>query len=93
MGRDFKAQWEQPCCVPECLVSSLETVEWIGYKGTEAEKETAIYILENANNLKKMTLSRKIANLREKFRTLIDLASRLSCCSKCQLEFVPLEQH
>ncbi|KAG7543134.1 F-box domain [Arabidopsis thaliana x Arabidopsis arenosa] len=28
--RDFEAQWKQPFCVPECLVSSLETVEWIG---------------------------------------------------------------
>lgn len=91
--RRVHAQWEQPHSVPECLVSSLETVEWIGYKGTEVEKQVAVYILEKAIHLKKMTLSRKITSLREKYRTLIDLASRLSCSSKNRLKFVPLEQH
>ncbi|EOA32991.1 hypothetical protein CARUB_v10016321mg [Capsella rubella] len=87
-SRKIRVKWEEPCCVPECLVTSLETVEWIGYEGTETEKEVAIYILEKANHLKKMTISRHITNLREKYRTLIDLVSRLSCCaSKCRLEF------
>ncbi|KFK24143.1 hypothetical protein AALP_AAs61459U000100 [Arabis alpina] len=62
MNGNFEIQWEQPCCVPECLVSSVETVEWIGYKATKAEKEVAIYILDKANHLKEMTLSQKIAN-------------------------------
>lgn len=88
--RGFEVQWEKPCCVPECLVSSLESVEWIGYRGTEAEKEAAIYILDKSKHLKKMTLYRKITNLREKYRTLIDLKSRMSCGSTCRLEFVPL---
>ncbi|CAN6847416.1 unnamed protein product [Brassica oleracea] len=88
--RGFEIQWEKPCYVPECLVSSLESVEWIGYRGTEAEKEAAIYILDKSKHLKKMTLYRKITNLREKYRTLIDLKSRMSCGSTCRLEFVPL---
>lgn len=91
MFRHYEIQWEVPCCVPECLVSSLETVEWIGYEGTEVQKEAAIYILEKASNLKRMTISRKITNSSEKYSTLVDLTSRLSCSSKCRLEVVPLE--
>ncbi|XP_010468125.1 PREDICTED: putative FBD-associated F-box protein At5g56440 [Camelina sativa] len=91
--RRIRDRWEEPCCVPECLVTSLETVEWVGYEGTETEKEVAIYILEKANHLKKMTISRHITYLREKYRTLIDLVSRLSCPIKCRLEVVALEQH
>ncbi|KAL1204700.1 putative FBD-associated F-box protein [Cardamine amara subsp. amara] len=88
--REVPAQWEQLCSVPECLLSSLETVEWIGYSGTEGEKEAAVYILEKAIHLKKMTLSRKFTRLGEKYRMLIDLASRLSSSIKCRLEFVRL---
>ncbi|XP_010418838.1 PREDICTED: putative FBD-associated F-box protein At5g56440 [Camelina sativa] len=91
--RRIRDRWEEPCCVPECLVTSLETVEWIGYEGTETEKEVANYILEKACHLKKMTIFRHITNLRKKYRTLIDLVSRLSCSIKCRLEVVPLEQH
>uniref|UniRef100_A0A0D3ALQ4 FBD domain-containing protein n=1 Tax=Brassica oleracea var. oleracea TaxID=109376 RepID=A0A0D3ALQ4_BRAOL len=34
---DFQSEWEGPSSVPECLISSIETIEWIYNKGTEAE--------------------------------------------------------
>ncbi|KAL0897721.1 hypothetical protein Bca101_081682 [Brassica carinata] len=46
-----KVCWIQPSCVPECLLFHLKTFEWIEYKGTEDEKEVAVYILKNARRL------------------------------------------
>ncbi|CAN8269444.1 unnamed protein product [Cochlearia groenlandica] len=50
MYLNFEPKWEEPCCVPECLVSSIETVEWIGYNGTKAMKEPALYIANNSRH-------------------------------------------
>ncbi|CAH8358971.1 unnamed protein product [Eruca vesicaria subsp. sativa] len=47
--------WNQPSHVPESLTSHLETFEWRQYKGTEKEREAAMYILANASGLKKAT--------------------------------------
>lgn len=30
--------WIEPSSVPECVISSLETLEWVKYEGTEEEK-------------------------------------------------------
>ncbi|KAG2298619.1 hypothetical protein Bca4012_009865 [Brassica carinata] len=89
--RSFEPQWEEPTCVPECFVSCLETLEWIGYKGKKAETEAAIYILDKATHLKNMTLYQEIIHLREKYRTLIDLSSRMRSSIKSQFEFVRLK--
>ncbi|CAH8386345.1 unnamed protein product [Eruca vesicaria subsp. sativa] len=52
--------WNQPKCVPECLLFHLETFVWKRYKWQrEDEKEVATYILQNARQLKKATLSTK----------------------------------
>ncbi|CDY71333.1 BnaCnng72450D, partial [Brassica napus] len=45
-------QWEQSSSVPQCLISSLETVEWIDYQGRESEKKVVMYLLENSGQLK-----------------------------------------
>ncbi|CAH8384114.1 unnamed protein product [Eruca vesicaria subsp. sativa] len=45
---DVQTQWERPSSVPECLVTSLETVEWIDYKGTESENKEIKYLSENS---------------------------------------------
>ncbi|CAA7062539.1 unnamed protein product [Microthlaspi erraticum] len=54
--RDLGNRWEKPSCVPECLISSLETVEWDGYQGKGVERHVAIYILENAKRLKTVAI-------------------------------------
>ncbi|CAH8385331.1 unnamed protein product [Eruca vesicaria subsp. sativa] len=53
-----RTNWERPSCVPECLMSSLETVEWIAYKGTEEEANVLKYLLENGNLSLKKRLSK-----------------------------------
>ncbi|CAH2079776.1 unnamed protein product [Thlaspi arvense] len=48
------ACWNEPSSVPKCVLSSLETLEWVKYKGAKEEKELVAYILRNANCLKKV---------------------------------------
>ncbi|CAN6812728.1 unnamed protein product, partial [Brassica oleracea] len=48
--------WEQSSSVPQCLISSLETVEWIDYQGRDSEKKVVMYLLENSGQLKKMAI-------------------------------------
>ena len=47
-SEDVQTQWERPSSVPECLISSLETIEWIDYKGTEAEDNEVLYLVDNS---------------------------------------------
>ncbi|KAG2285656.1 hypothetical protein Bca52824_045260 [Brassica carinata] len=48
-SRNVRTNWERPTCIPDCLTSSLETVEWIAYEGTEEEENVVKYLLENGN--------------------------------------------
>lgn len=43
-----QSEWEAPSSVPECLISSLETVEWDDYEGTEAENKEVLYLVDNS---------------------------------------------
>ena len=85
---DSTTQWEQPSSVPQCLTSSLETVEWIDYKGTQTEKEMVMYFLKNSRQLKKVSI-RSLAsiNLNEKHKMLLELASAQRISSECRLLF------
>ncbi|XP_019088064.1 PREDICTED: putative FBD-associated F-box protein At5g56440 [Camelina sativa] len=86
---DVQTQWEQPSSVPQCLASSLETVEWIDYKGTQAEKKVAMYLLENSGQLKKMRIRpSKSTNDSEKLKMLQELSSTPRSSSKCRLSFI-----
>ncbi|XP_010476677.1 PREDICTED: putative FBD-associated F-box protein At5g56440 [Camelina sativa] len=80
--RYIQIKWEQPSFVPKCLISSLETVEWIVYGGTEAEKEVAIYLLGNASYLNKMTIKTN-STLKEKNRLRMEFESKPRSSSKC----------
>ncbi|KAF8104785.1 hypothetical protein N665_0167s0001 [Sinapis alba] len=53
------AFWNEPNSVPLCLLSSLETLEWVNYEGTEEEKEVVGFILRSGSRLKKVTISSK----------------------------------
>lgn len=82
-SRDLHDRWEKPSSVPECLISSLETVEWVGYQGRVAEREVAIYILENANCLNTVAIiPPKSTKLEEKLKMLIELKSTSKSSSK-----------
>ncbi|KAL9283654.1 putative FBD-associated F-box protein [Arabidopsis thaliana] len=85
---DVQTQWEQPNSVPKCLISSLETVEWIDYKGREVEKKVVMYLLENSRQLKTMAIrSLKSTNDNEKLKMLQELSSIHRICTKCGLSF------
>lgn len=86
---DIQIKWEQPSVVPECLISSLETVEWIRYRETEAEKEVATYLLANASYLKKMIFkSTAFSNLDLKNRVLMEFESKPRSFSKCLISLI-----
>ncbi|KAG7543789.1 FBD domain [Arabidopsis thaliana x Arabidopsis arenosa] len=51
--------WNQPSPVPECLLSSLQIFKWSRYLGSPEEGDIAVYILKNARQLKKATISSK----------------------------------
>ncbi|XP_020873182.1 FBD-associated F-box protein At5g38590-like isoform X2 [Arabidopsis lyrata subsp. lyrata] len=52
-------RWNQPSHVPECLLSSLQIFNWSRYLGSPEEGDIAVYILKNARQLKKATISSK----------------------------------
>lgn len=62
---DVETQWERPSSVPECLISSLQIIEWNDYKGTVAEKSEAKYLFENSRQLKTMSSTTSVESLHE----------------------------
>ncbi|XP_010501786.1 PREDICTED: probable FBD-associated F-box protein At1g32375 [Camelina sativa] len=66
--------WIEPGLVPECLLSSLENLEWEDYEGTEAEKEVAAFILRSANCLKEATIYSKSTDPNEKLEIIKELS-------------------
>lgn len=83
---NVQTQWEQPSSVPLCLTSSLETVEWIGYKGTQVEKNVVMYLLENSGQLKTMAIrSLKSTQVIEKVKMLEELLCIQRRSRKCRL--------
>ncbi|CAH2069737.1 unnamed protein product [Thlaspi arvense] len=86
---DVQSQWEQPSSVPQCLVSSLETVEWIDYEGTKAEKKVVMYLLENSRQLKTVVIRALNSNTLEKrHKMLQELSSTQRSSTKCRLSFI-----
>ncbi|CAN7095030.1 unnamed protein product, partial [Brassica rapa subsp. narinosa] len=44
--------WNEPSTVPECLLSSLQTLSWSTYTGEPQERDIVVYILKHALHLK-----------------------------------------
>ncbi|CAA7046260.1 unnamed protein product [Microthlaspi erraticum] len=79
--------WDEPSSVPECLLWSLETLEWVNYEGTRDEKEVAAFILRNGSCLKKATISSKATDPSMKLEMIKELASSPRRSPACQLIF------
>ncbi|KAF8093007.1 hypothetical protein N665_0393s0009 [Sinapis alba] len=79
--------WSEPSLVPECLLSSLETLEWTSYEGTKEEKEVVEFILRNGRCLKKVTISSKPTDSDKKLEMIKELALSFRRSPICQLVF------
>ncbi|CAH2069760.1 unnamed protein product [Thlaspi arvense] len=79
--------WNEKSSVPECLLSSLETFEWVCYEGTEEEKEAVAFIIRNAKCLKKATIkiSSKATESDKKLEVIKELFSSTRVSPACQL--------
>ncbi|KAL0741030.1 hypothetical protein Bca4012_082543 [Brassica carinata] len=83
--------WNQPKCVPECLLLHLETLMWTRYGWKrEDEKQVATYILKNARQLKKATFDPTYIGLKERAKRLEmlnELASVVRASKSCHLVY------
>ncbi|XP_033139821.1 probable FBD-associated F-box protein At1g32375 [Brassica rapa] len=79
--------WKEPSSVPGCVLTSLETLEWVKYEGTEDEKEAAAFIFRNARFLKKATISSSSTDPVKKLEMLKGLSFLSRCSSSCHLTF------
>ncbi|KAL0824416.1 hypothetical protein Bca101_048093 [Brassica carinata] len=79
--------WKEPSSVPGCVLTSLETLEWVKYEGTEEEKEVAAFIFRNARFLKKATISSSSTDPVKKLEMLKGLSFLSRCSSSCHLTF------
>ncbi|ESQ42788.1 hypothetical protein EUTSA_v10015747mg [Eutrema salsugineum] len=79
--------WKKPSSVPECLLSSLETIEWEDYQGTEEEKELMGFILRSGSCLKKVTISSIPTDSDKKLEMIKELTLSIRLSPTCQIEF------
>ncbi|CAA7062506.1 unnamed protein product [Microthlaspi erraticum] len=87
---EVRPQWREPSQVPECILWRLETFEWVSYEGLDRdyEKEVALFILRNANSLKKATIiSSEDVHHRDKLEMLKELSSCPRASRTCELLF------
>lgn len=67
---------------------SLETVEWILYKGTQEEKDVVMYLLENGNFIKTMSIGfSSVITLEERNKIQLEFESMPRSSRRCQLSF------
>ncbi|CAN7006117.1 unnamed protein product [Brassica rapa subsp. trilocularis] len=79
--------WKEPNSVPECLLSSLEALEWVGYEGTEEEKEVVAFILRSANCLEKVSICSNSTDPCKKLELVKELLFLSRCSSTCNFIF------
>ncbi|KAH0928618.1 hypothetical protein HID58_014345 [Brassica napus] len=81
--------WNESSSVPECLLSSIETFEWVKYEGAEEEKEVVAFVFRSAKCLKKATINfhSKTNDTDKKLEVIKELFSSSRRSPACQLEF------
>ncbi|KAF8101920.1 hypothetical protein N665_0201s0223 [Sinapis alba] len=80
------AYWNQPTTVPECLLSSLQSLSWSKYTGKSHERDTVVYILEHALHLKSATIKSSESAV-PKLEMLKELALSSRASAACRLMF------
>ncbi|CAN8252993.1 unnamed protein product [Cochlearia groenlandica] len=84
---ELRPGWIEPSSVPECLLTSLETVECVKYKGTEEEKQVVAFILRSEMCLKRVTINSNYTSSRKKFRMIKELSFSPRRSPICRLDF------
>lgn len=80
-------EWNQPSTVPECLLSSLQSLSWSGeYTGEPQERDIVVYILKHALHLKTATI-KSYESAVPKFEMLKELSLSSRASAACRLMF------
>lgn len=79
-------EWNQPSTVPECMLSSLQSLNWWMYTGEPQERDIVVYILKHAVHLKTVTI-KSSESADPKFEMLKELARSSRASAACQLIF------
>lgn len=78
--------WNEPSTVPECMLSSLQSLSWSEYTGEPQEREVVVYILKHALHLKTATIESSESEV-PKFEMLKELSLSPRASAACQLMF------
>ncbi|KAL0714490.1 hypothetical protein Bca4012_021469 [Brassica carinata] len=78
--------WNQPSTAPECMMSSLQNLNWSFYTGEPQERDIVIYILEHSLHLKTATIKSSEVEV-PKFEMIKELALSSRASTKCKLVF------
>nr|VDD57464.1 unnamed protein product [Brassica oleracea] len=70
--------------VPECLLSSLQSLNWLEYTGEPQERDIVVYILKHARHLKTATITSFESDV-PKFEMIKELALSPRASTTCQL--------
>ncbi|RID47130.1 hypothetical protein BRARA_I03751 [Brassica rapa] len=79
-------EWVQPSTVPECVLSSLQSLSWSTYTGEPQERDIVVYILKHALHLKTATIKSSESAV-PKFDMLKELSLSSRASAACQLIF------
>ncbi|KAH0865090.1 hypothetical protein HID58_082301 [Brassica napus] len=78
--------WNEPSTVPECLLSSLQSLSWSKYTGEPQERDIMGYILKHAVYLKTATIKSSESDV-QKLEMIKELALSSRASKTCQLMF------
>ncbi|KAG2329551.1 hypothetical protein Bca52824_000731 [Brassica carinata] len=79
-------EWNQPSTVPECMLSSLQSLNWLMYTGKPQERDIVVYILKHAIHLKTTTIKSPESAV-PKFEMLKELVLSSRASPTCQFMF------
>ncbi|CAF2111979.1 BnaC08g26340D [Brassica napus] len=82
----YMDDWNRPSTVPECLLSSLQSLNWLEYTGEPQERDIVVYILKHARHLKTATITSFESDV-PKFEMIKELALSPRASTTCQLVF------
>ncbi|CAN6806777.1 probable FBD-associated F-box protein At1g32375 [Brassica napus] len=84
----WNPSWNEPSSVPECLLSNLETFEWVTYEGAEEEIEVVAFVFRSAKYLKKAAINihSKTNDTDKKLEVIKELFSSSRGSPACVLE-------